>query len=69
MTFSIFLSLQHILNMHSKGGEVKCELCGKMVKNKWYMRRHNVTHHGAPLKKFKKVKQEEGEDEDSDNEF
>jgi hypothetical protein len=24
------------------------------VKNKWYLRRHNVSHHGAPLKKFRK---------------
>ena len=40
--------------MHSKGGEVRCDQCGKMVKNKWYMRRHNVTHHGAPLRKVKK---------------
>ena len=50
----IFFSFQHVMNMHSQGGEVKCEQCGKMVKNKWYMRRHNVTHHGAPLRKVKK---------------
>ncbi len=45
---------QHYMNMHAKGGEVKCDECGKMVKNKWYMRRHKVTHHGAPLRKVKK---------------
>jgi DNA-directed RNA polymerase subunit N (RpoN/RPB10) len=51
--------------MHSKGGEVRCELCGKMVKNKWYMRRHKVTHHGAPLRKSKK----DYKQTDSDNEM
>ncbi len=40
--------------MHSTGGEVRCEQCGKTVKNKWYLRRHKVTHHGAPLRKYKK---------------
>ncbi len=50
----IFIVFQHILNMHSTGGEVRCEQCGKTVKNKWYLRRHKVTHHGAPLRKYKK---------------
>ncbi len=54
------------MNMHSKGGEVKCDECGKMVKNKWYMRRHKVTHHGAPLRKVKKGSYH---DNDSDNEM
>jgi hypothetical protein len=27
-------------------------LCDKRVKNKWYLRRHQVTHHNAPLKKW-----------------
>lgn len=42
---------QHIMNMHTPGGTVSCELCKKRVKNKWYLRRHQVTHHNAPLKK------------------
>lgn len=42
---------QHILNMHTVGRELACDLCHKKVKNKWYLRRHHVTHHGAPLKK------------------
>ena len=42
---------QHILNMHTVGKELQCEICQKKVKNKWYLRRHHVTHHGAPLKK------------------
>ena len=42
---------QHILNMHTVGREMHCEICQKKVKNKWYLRRHHVTHHGAPLKK------------------
>jgi len=52
--------------MHSTGGEVRCEQCGKMVKNKWYLRRHKVTHHGAPLRKYKK--ENELRQMDSDNE-
>jgi hypothetical protein len=48
--------------MHLKGNEVQCTICGQMVKNKWYLRRHNVTHHGAPLKKFKKAPQAKKED-------
>ena len=47
-TVSLF---QHILNMHTVGKELQCEICQKKVKNKWYLRRHHVTHHGAPLKK------------------
>ena len=43
--------LQHILNMHTVGGDVRCDKCNKTVKNKWYLRRHQVTHHNAPLKK------------------
>ena len=43
---------QHILNMHTVGKELQCEICQKKVKNKWYLRRHHVTHHGAPLKKW-----------------
>ena len=46
--------LQHILNMHTVGKELQCEICDKKVKNKWYLRRHHVTHHGAPLKKWSK---------------
>lgn len=42
---------QHILNMHTVGGDVRCDKCNKTVKNKWYLRRHQVTHHNAPLKK------------------
>jgi len=42
---------QHILNMHTIGGDVRCDKCNKTVKNKWYLRRHQVTHHNAPLKK------------------
>lgn len=42
---------QHILNMHTVGGEIRCDKCNKTVKNKWYLRRHQVTHHNAPLKK------------------
>jgi hypothetical protein len=42
---------QHILNMHTIGGDVRCDKCNKTVKNKWYLRRHHVTHHNAPLKK------------------
>jgi len=42
---------QHVMNMHTPGGAVHCELCKKRVKNKWYLRRHQVTHHNAPLKK------------------
>merc|ERR1719192_2735323 len=42
---------QHILNMHTVGGDVRCDKCNKTVKNKWYLRRHHVTHHNAPLKK------------------
>merc|ERR1712029_1131757 len=42
---------QHVMNMHTPGGTVACEICKKRVKNKWYLRRHQVTHHNAPLKK------------------
>jgi hypothetical protein len=42
---------QHVLNMHTPGRSVTCTLCDKRVKNKWYLRRHQVTHHNAPLKK------------------
>lgn len=37
--------------MHTPGRTVVCDLCEKKVKNKWYLRRHKVTHHNAPLKK------------------
>ena len=47
----LYFYLQHILNMHTVGRELQCEICQKKVKNKWYLRRHHVTHHGAPLKK------------------
>ena len=47
----MFIFSQHILNMHTVGREMHCEICQKKVKNKWYLRRHHVTHHGAPLKK------------------
>jgi len=57
---------QHYMNMHTKGGEVKCDECGKMVKNKWYMRRHKVTHHGAPLRKAKKSFKNNNNDSDSE---
>ena len=30
---------------------VSCSLCEKVVKNKWYLRKHLVTAHGAPLKR------------------
>jgi hypothetical protein len=56
--------------MHSTGGEVRCEQCGKMVKNKWYLRRHKVTHHGAPLRKYKKdpdFRNDDSDNDDSDN--
>lgn len=59
---------QHILNMHSTGGEVRCEQCGKLVKNKWYLRRHKVTHHGAPLRKYKKEDDDDLNPFQSDNE-
>ena len=48
---ALIFSPQHILNMHTVGREMHCEICQKKVKNKWYLRRHHVTHHGAPLKK------------------
>ena len=54
--------------MHSTGGEVRCEQCGKMVKNKWYLRRHKVTHHGAPLRKYKKENEFGARQMESDNE-
>lgn len=46
---------QHILNMHTVGGDVRCDKCNKTVKNKWYLRRHHVTHHNAPLKKWQEL--------------
>ena len=49
---SMMIMFQHILNMHTVGKELQCEICDKKVKNKWYLRRHHVTHHGAPLKKW-----------------
>ena len=49
---SLSVPFQHILNMHTVGKELQCEICQKKVKNKWYLRRHHVTHHGAPLKKW-----------------
>ena len=30
-----------------------CDVCEKVVKNKWYLRKHLVTAHGAPLKRSK----------------
>ena len=42
---------QHIINIHTAGGDVECQQCKKKCKNKWYLRRHQVTHHGAPLRK------------------
>ena len=39
--------------MHIQSQGVTCNLCNKVVKNKWYLRKHLVTAHGAPLKRIK----------------
>ncbi|QQP41451.1 Broadcomplex core protein isoform, partial [Caligus rogercresseyi] len=45
-TFSNSFNLkQHIVNVHVQSQGV--------VKNKWYLRKHLVTAHGAPLKRVK----------------
>jgi hypothetical protein len=44
---------QHIVNVHIQSQGVACSVCEKVVKNKWYLRKHLVTAHGAPLKRAK----------------
>jgi hypothetical protein len=84
-TFSNSFNLkQHTINVHVQSVGVACHLCEKVVKNKWYLRKHLVTAHHAPLKRNKgameTVDAEEGvaqkqereepneEDEEEDNE-
>ena len=68
-TFSNSFNLkQHIVNVHIQSQGVACTMCEKVlknhsllililnfqvVKNKWYLRKHLVTAHGAPLKRAK----------------
>jgi len=53
-TFSNAFNLkQHIVNVHTFGNETKCEVCGKLQKNKWYLRKHMVKSHNAPLRRVK----------------
>lgn len=53
-TFSNAFNLkQHIINVHTFGNELKCEVCGKVQKNKWYLRKHMVKSHNAPLRRVK----------------
>lgn len=53
-TFSNSFNLkQHQINVHIDSPGVACTKCDKMVKNKWYLRKHLVTAHGAPLKRAK----------------
>jgi len=51
MTTFMYFTLQHVYNMHFKGGEVKCKECDKLIKNKWYLRRHMVVISSTLLKK------------------
>ncbi len=50
---------QHIINVHSQSPGVPCDVCQKVVKNKWYLRKHQVTAHGAPLKRKKGEQQQQ----------
>ncbi len=53
-TFSNSFNLkQHTINVHIQSQGVACEVCEKVVKTKWYLRKHLVTAHGAPLKRTK----------------
>ncbi|XP_037081676.1 protein abrupt-like [Pollicipes pollicipes] len=53
-TFSNAFNLkQHIINVHTFGNELKCDVCGKVQKNKWYLRKHMVKSHNAPLRRVK----------------
>lgn len=42
-----------MINVHIESQGVTCDICEKVVKNKWYLRKHLVTAHGAPLKRAK----------------